>query len=360
MGFEEQPVEVQHELLRMAFQALVREHEGLNYDCFKDRLRTPIFSLTRDEGVLARYCTVDGRIEVSLALLTEQPWDVVSEVLKHEMVHQFVFEVMGIVDEAPHGPSFLRICEALGIDARSQGLPTVPDDAERKPAVLDRVRKLLSLAQSPNENEAQAAMNAAQRLMLKHNLKEVGEVEARGYGYLRLGEPTGRVRESQRILARILLKHFFVDVIWMPVWRVHEGKRGSVIEVCGTPANLELASYVHSFLMRTADRLWLEHKRALGIRKNRDRQAYLAGVMSGFLDKLNAQQKRHVGEGLVWVGDPRLKAYMKRRHPHVRSVSYGSSIGSAAHESGRAAGRQIVLHQGVGKGPAGGTRLLRG
>ena len=53
------------------------------------------------------------------------------------------------------------------------------------------------------------------------------------------------------ILAGILSDHFFVEVIWVPVWRPLDGKRGSVLEVCGSPANLELAEYVHAFVNHT-------------------------------------------------------------------------------------------------------------
>ena len=42
-----------------------------------------------------------------------------------------------------------------------------------------------------------------------------------------------------------------------------------MLELCGTPANLEVAAYVHAFLTDTAQRLWREHKRALGINSDR-------------------------------------------------------------------------------------------
>ena len=32
----------------------------------------------------------------------------------------------------------------------------------------------------------------------------------------------------------------------MPVWRADEGKRGTQLEICGTPENVELADYVHA------------------------------------------------------------------------------------------------------------------
>ena len=51
----------------------------------------------------------------------------------------------------------------------------------------------------------------------------------------------------------------------MPVYRAREGKRGSVLEIVGTEANLAMAEYVHAFMMHTAEELWAAHKRARGI-----------------------------------------------------------------------------------------------
>ena len=70
------------------------------------------------------------------------------EVLKHEMAHQFVDEVLGVHDEPDHGPVFRQVCDERGIDARAAGAP----DADRaRDHVLDRIAKLLALAGSPND-----------------------------------------------------------------------------------------------------------------------------------------------------------------------------------------------------------------
>jgi hypothetical protein len=202
-------------------------------------------------------------------------------------------------------------------------------------------------------------MNAAQRLMLKHNLDEIGVGRKEACSYRHLGAPTGRVSEAERILANILSEHFFVDAIWVPVWRSGEGKRGSVLEICGRLENLEMAEYVYAFLLQTAARLWEEHKTSLGIRQNRDRRAYVAGVVAGFRQELEQHSRRNAKEGLVWVGDPEVGTYFHRRHPRVRWTRHVSSRGTSAHEHGVAAGRRIVLHRGMKAGPSGGVRLLK-
>ena len=141
----------------------------------------------------------------------------------------------------------------------------------------------------------------------------------------------------------ILGKHFFVEVIWVPVYLPLEGKRGSVMEICGTPANLEMAAYVHAFLLHTGEQLWLAHKRDQRIQANRDRRTFLAGVMLGFLEKLNTERKREISKGLVWVQDADLQNFYRTRYPHVHHVKHTGNQRTEAHAHGREAGRRIDL-----------------
>ena len=136
-------------------------------------------------------------------------------------------------------------------------------------------------------------------------------------------------------------------MIWVPVWRPLEGKRGTVLEVCGSLENVELAEYTYAFLVHTAERLWREQKRARGIRSDGGRQSFLAGVMSGFRDKLALERKKPENQGLIWSGDPALGRFFRQRHPSIRHTRHRSRVGSSAYADGQAAGRDIVLHRGV-------------
>jgi hypothetical protein len=299
------------------------------------------------------------------SLFTKEPWGTVLEVLKHEMAHQYVHEILGRIDEPSHGPAFREVCERLGIDARASGVPTSPAERtetgrEQHVKVLERIAQLLALAQSSNVHEAQAATSAAQKLMLKYNVESAALGARGGYEFRHLGVPSGRISDSERLLSIILGQHFFVEVIWVPVYRPLERKRGHVLEICGTRPNLEMASYVHAFLTRSAENLWAEHKRTHGITGNRDRRTYLSGVMDGFRDRLASESKQHAEQGLVWVGDADLSKYFRKRHPHIRHTRSTGPSRNAAHGAGRSAGRRLVLHRGMQDGPSegAGTKLL--
>ena len=330
-------------------------HE-LNHTYFRGALRPLQLLLLEGEGRLGLFDPTLRRISLARSLVLGRPWGQVLEVLKHEMAHQFVHEVLQVTDETAHGRAFQDVCARLGVDAASSGLPEDPDRSDDEERVLARIARLLALADSPNEHEAQSAMNAAQRLMLRYNLSVAAARPT--YLFRHLGEPTGRVLEAERWLATILADHFFVEIIWVPVFRPLTGKRGTVLEICGSRANAEMATYVHTFLRETAGRLWLAHKRDTHLRSDRDRQKYLAGVMLGFLDKLREQEKAHHQEGLVWVRDGNLHDYLRQRHPRVRTVRYQNGEPCEAYEHGREAGRSIVLHRPVSEGSSGAVCLL--
>jgi hypothetical protein len=349
------------ELTAVLDAALVRELRAtywqVNDSFFRGALSAPTLELVSTRATLGRWIPGTRTIEISRGLVLERPWGAVVEVLKHEAAHQYVHEVLGEKEETAHGPAFRELCARLGIDAHASGVPA-PAPGEPANKIVERVAHLLALAESPNRHEAEAAMAAAQRLMLKHNLDAARAAATRAYGFVHLGRPTGRVVEHERIVAMILGKHFFVEAIWIPVYRPLEGKRGTVLEICGTDANLAIAEYVHEFLSQTANRLWSEHKRAQGIRSNRERRAYLAGVMTGFADTLARQDAESRSQGLVWVRDGDLELFFRRRHPHVRHVRHAGQRRTDAWVHGREAGRKIVLHRPVKAAASARGRLL--
>jgi hypothetical protein len=328
----------------------------INQNHFRGRLRRPVFALLEAGGRLGAWMSDRRTLALSRVLVLEQPWGVVREVCKHEMAHQFVDEVMGIHDESAHGPAFEALCRQHGIDASASGLPAAGDEGGG--TVLRRIARLLALAASPNVHEAEAAMQQARRLMLKHNIDAASAAAREGFGFRHVGIARRRIDAHEQVLAGILSEHFFVEVIWVPSYLPLEGRGGRVLELCGTPSNLDVASYVHGFVLETAERLWREHKKAQGIPGDRERRRFLLGVMIGFEEKLKASAVETRREGLIWKGDPALEEYLRRRYPRR---SGGGSIGfhrTAAYEQGRRAGQGIVLQRPLRDAPAQRGRLL--
>jgi hypothetical protein len=332
---------------------LARVYALLNWEYFGERLAPAPLLLSDDRSRLGCYVREPRRIELSRSMVLDQPWGAVVEVLKHEMAHQFVVEVLKC-DEPSHGSAFRSTCEQLGIDASASGLP----EAKPRPsALLERVRKLLALAGSPNQHEAEAAMRLAHRLMLKHNLEQTSldAGPTSSYSFRHLGRATGRISEVDSVLAALLGEFFFVQPIWVSSFRVRDGKRASILEITGRDDNLVMAEYVHGFLVHAAESLWRAHKREHGIQRNGDRRAFLAGVMRGFGDKLRAERKSEAAAGLVWVPDAGGKAYFRRRHPHTQRTHHKSSAQTSASDHGRSAGRALVMSRPL-SGSTGSTK----
>jgi hypothetical protein len=207
------------------------------------------------------------------------------------------------------------------------------------------VQRLLALAGSDNLHEAQAAMRAAQKLMLRHNIGSLEAERRPELSFRQLGRIRQRHPAHEKVLSGILGAHFFVRCIWVFAWDVKATRKGRVLELCGAQANLEIAAYVYDFLLVTAERLWNAHKHAQCIRSNADRRRYLCGVMTGFSESLQRAADVHQSTGLIWVGDPRVDAWFRQRHPRVRRGSGGRVRADSAWAAGREDGRRIVLHR---------------
>ncbi len=337
-------------------RGLLRAWQVFNRDLFAGRMRAPQVTLDDADHRLGCWRAATRTLALQRNLVRTAPWGATLEVLKHEMAHQYVHEVLGIHDETAHGPAFRDTCAARGIDVRAAGMPVAGEGASAEDRISRRVAKLLALAESVNAHEAEAAMSRARRLLLEHNLEHVPA----GYGFRQLGTPAARVPLSERMLANLLGEHFFVECIWVPAVDPATGREGKVLEVCGADENLAMAGYVHAFVLQTAWRLWKIHRAAARVRGERERERFTAGVVRGFADKLAEGARLSREEGLVWVGDPGVTTFLRKRHPRVRTVRFGGSAPSDTFEHGRAAGRDIVLHKPIAAGPSGEVRRLTG
>jgi len=303
-----------------------------NYHYFRNSMRLPNLDLSYSEDVLGKWkggC--HRRLSISIILINNYKWEYVQEVLYHEMVHQYVEEVLGIRDGLPHGEAF-----------------TVSSENHK---ILDKVHKLLALAQSPNEHEAQNAMTKAHEFLLKHNLSLLDEQTEWNYIYKQIGE-VGRRNPIKSIISSIISKFFFVEAIWTFGYDQHKNRSGQVLEIYGTPENVEMAEYVYDYLQNISELLWVEHKGREKINGNKHRRTFIYGLLDGFYNKLDSRVIESQSKKLVWMGDPRLKEFYRRRNPRVaRSSSRYSRSCQDTYNSGITQGRNLVIHKGIqGKG----------
>jgi hypothetical protein len=205
---------------------------------------------------------------------------------------------------------------------------------------------VLSLADSPNEHEAQVAVAKAQRLLLEYNLEVVGADRARGFGVRCLGAVKSRRTAAELWLAAILQDYFFVEVLWVPTYEPATDRGGTVLQVHGTPANLDMAHYVHGYLTGLLESLWQAYRQTRGLAGNRERQRYCAGVLEGFHGRLKEQERRlHATAALVWQGDARLRAYYRYLNPRVHTRHGRGVRRTEAYRHGVEEGRRVTIRR---------------
>ena len=222
--------------------------------------------------------------------------------------------------------------------------------------MVGRVRKLLALAQSDNKHEAELAMASAQRLMLKHNLNQVNNEHTR-YIARTVGGAQLRMSAWRKQLASLLNRHFFVSVLMGQTYIQHQDKRATIVEVVGTPENVEIAMYAYDFLVQTGLRLWRKYDKTRLVKSRRDKAQFLMGFVLGFREKLDEATKQDEQRGLVWMGDAGLGQYFKRRYPRTVRGRRSAVYSSNALTEGRALGRKTVIHRGITAKNSGGGLL---
>lgn len=338
-----------------------------NYNYFKNSMRLPNLELSESERTLGKWRGGCHRcLTVSTRLINTCHWELVQDVLHHEMAHQYVEEVLGIRDGTPHGEEFKKICREHGIDPAATGEiePWIEERKNRTTlcpenhALLDKVHKLLALAQSPNEHEAQNAMTKAHELLLRHNLSLL-DMQTRGnYIHRQIGA-VGRTNPIKSIISAMLCKFFFVEAIWTFGYDQQKNRSGRILEIYGTSENVEMAEYVYDYLQNISELLWEEHKEREKINVNRHRRTFIYGVLNGFYRKLDSQVSKNQTKSLVWMGDPQLRDFFHRRNPKlVRTSSRYTKSCQDTYNSGITQGKNLVIHKGIHDNGNGEVKLL--
>jgi hypothetical protein len=347
-------------LERLILNGLSREwDQALDHADTQDRfqMKKPLFSLKELSSRHGYWSGEKAEICLSKTLVMNHSWNSVRDVLKHEMAHQWVDQVMQARNEAPHGPSFLKACEILRADPRASG--TYPPLDERifgeesfdMDKRMTRIKKLMALAGSKNRNEAESAMAKAHELMIKYNLNVIEENQNRFFHSVFLGKPRLRHPREDYRLARLICEFYGVEGIWISAYVLEKGKMGRVLEISGTRTNLQIAAYVHDFVVRYTDSAWLTHAGSEK-RSRRRKTDFACGVIEGFRSKMTP---RHLLKNpsarttaLIRIEDPLLTQYFRSRYP--RTVKICSNITSVDHGSyvaGLDAGKSMVVSKGI-------------
>jgi SprT-like family protein/uncharacterized protein DUF2786 len=311
-------------------------------------------------------------------LIRDYPWNVVLEVLKHEMAHQYVHEVCGLASARPHGDAFQDACHRLGVPAwAASASGTLPPEightitrqlSAEEERLLRRAEKLLALAGSTHEHEAQLAMQRAQELFAKHHFASLRVRQGSDMTYTILRLKRKKIWTYEKMIISLLVRHFFVYIVHFTEFCPEHCTDYKALDMMGAPENVAMADYVFHFLQRAAEELWEQHVKAS---PGAHKPSFQRGVIQGFDEKLQetpmeatvAQDKgMAVPDVTVLVAAGRAlieNTIGRQRWPKVSRRGAGSGrFDTRSFEAGEAEGQKIVLHKGISASHGNRGRLL--
>ena len=193
-------------------------------------------------------------------------------------------------------------------------------------------------------------MNAAQRLMLKHNLDAVASRAARGYAHRHLRQPHRARRRGGRCPPP-RKSTSSSSASGSACMRARRPARLGA-RACGTPRTSTLAEYVHSFLHHTAEGSGRPTSAKLGIPRRPRPRRLPRGRDAGASFPETQRRAASQEKGLVWARRPRARDLLTASAtPYVRTIRRAGG-GSADARPRPQAGRSLVLHKGVSSGAA--------
>ncbi len=327
----------------------------------KLKLRPISIQLFDSLSLWGQYDSLSRTIFISRKLVQKYSWQEVLGVFKHEMAHQYVYETSGAEYlDKPHGETFQKACRILGVPSQFMkakvGLQEAPlswkdepsETAEEK--MIDKVKKLLALAQSANEHEAGLAMKKVQQLYAQYNLDRASISDRNQYVHLIISLKKKRKNAWEQRIISILLEFFFVEIIVLQEFNPTNGEKEQAFEIIGTRENVLMAEYVYFFLMNQVESLCQKNSELVQSQKS----SFRLGVLEGFSEKL--KDKDSLGESSAIIqkalvkfkSDPQLKGYLKEIYPRLTtSRNSARMIDTNAFQAGHHVGRKLALKKPI-------------
>lgn len=180
-------------------------------------------------------------------------------------------------------------------------------------SVADKIRKLLALAESPNENEATAAMMKAQELMVKHKLtqREVEDITPEKKQSVVVGRTDIRFRQAKwkAVIAKIIAENFLCNVVASTGAVSHS----STIVFIGLEDDVDTCAAVYEyaikFIGKNASRIKKSYYDAGRSAKGVE-SCYAFGFAKGLQENYARQVANNSEFGLVLVKDERVDEAM--------------------------------------------------
>ena len=185
--------------------------------------------------------------------------------------------------------------------------------------IIERVKKLLSLANSNNANESESAMLKAQELMAKYKLsiKDVDVKEKNNEVVDVVSDFEYTIRSQWKgTVALVIAENFGCDVY---AHVVYKNGRKNKLKVCfiGEEENVEIVKIVYEYALKVCDerikKIQKDYKKK-GLSTTGIPQSYGIGFATGLKAKYSEQLKTNQDWGLVVVKSKDVIEYTKNKN----------------------------------------------
>ncbi len=221
---------------------------------------------------------------------------------------------------------------------------------EQEKAVIEKIRKLLALSESPNENEAAIAASKAAELLSKHNLEiaDIGEpIEIVGQIVL---EDYATASWKELLLAGVCqlngLKGFNS--------KVKHSRRSNAVLI-GRPLSILVSKQTFLYLMDVVERLACQHKGKGRAYLN----SFRLGVANRLRQRLIAKREQINATGVdgALVAKTQYEKDMEVIAEYVRDLNINKrkqprAIHREAYEQGKSAAELVNLDEQIREGNA--------
>lgn len=221
--------------------------------------------------------------------------------------------------------------------------------------IIEKIKKLLALANSSNEHEAALAASHAQRLLSEHNLA-MADIES--------SVKPDKADKVETIVSKTLpkwVRHLSSGICTaFDCQAIHHPSLGKMTFI-GVGADVQIAAYTFAYLDKTVRKLcssYIKHHVSDSTpNRHRElmRQSYYLGAISTINQKLREQkvQTPTTPGALVPVKEGLIKMTMSEMGPTRTVRSRRSYIDGHAYTKGQQDGHQVGINKGInGSNPA--------
>ncbi len=316
----------------MAFEILTREmklrvgRSRLYYQGYSYPLHFIVFD---HPSTLGTFQSDLFEIGINKVFLLENE-EAVKEIIRHELAHLVTFLDFGS-SVSMHGKEFRAVCKRYGW-AVEVSKATVPlEKVVKNKRIVEKVRKLLSLAESPHPSEAEEATLKAQHLLSKYNVEYAPEEDKTVL--LRVLEKKRGSAKLQAIAS--IARSFYVYPIF------NKGKKGVYLEIIGDKTATQIAEYVAHFLDHQFEALWREAQKEDPLLKGTaSKNSFFRGLAEGY------KGKEVDSKALIRV-ENHLITMAQKIYPYLSSVSSSFCHHERGARKGREKGKRMKILEGI-------------